>query len=89
MVMFSYTIAYVLASIIGVKYPLLITLSIASCLFALLICLSLPKDSLAITDARLKPKIFKSAVGHIFQTKQLLKLFVERNYRGFASRGSN
>lgn len=76
MVMLSYTIAYVLASLIGVNYPLLISLSIGSCIAAFFICLMLPRDNLTITDAEVKPKIFKSAVGHIVQSKPLLKLLL-------------
>ncbi len=76
MVMLSYTIAYVLASLIGVKYPLLISLSIISCTIAFIICLLLPKDNLAITNSEVKPKIFRSAIGHILKSKPLIKLLL-------------
>ena len=76
MVMLSYTIAYVLASVIGVKYPLLIILSILACSGALFICLSLPKDKLVVLPDGTKPKIIKSALSHIVQTKMLVKLLL-------------
>lgn len=76
MVMFSYTIAYVLAVVIGINYSLLITLSIVPCVIGLLISLSLPKDSLALAKTEVKPRVFRSAVSHIFQTKPLLKLLL-------------
>lgn len=76
MVMFSYTVAYVLASIIGIDYPLLITLSIAACFVALLICATLPKDRLTSDSESVKPKIFASAVKHITSTPSLIRLLV-------------
>lgn len=76
MVMLSYTIAYVLASVIGVKYPLLIALSILSVSGALFICLSLPKDKLVVLPDSTKPKVIKSALSHIIKTKMLVKLLL-------------
>ncbi len=72
MVMVSYTIAYILTSLIGVRYELLITLSIISVIVALSIGLSLPKDTIDRSSEELKPKIFRSAIVHILGSKQLV-----------------
>lgn len=76
MVMLSFTIAYVLASAIGVRYALLIILSILACAVSLLICLSLPTDKLVVLPDGTKPKIIKSALNHILKTKMLIKLLL-------------
>lgn len=76
MVMVSYTAAYILTAIIGINYPVLITLSIVPCIIALFICISLPKDSLQATTEEVKPKIFASAVSHIKGSPDLTKLII-------------
>lgn len=76
MVMVSYTIAYIFTTIVGVHYPALISLSIIPCVVALFVCLSLPTDNIHLTKSSVKPKIFASAVKHIKDSKELIKLLV-------------
>jgi len=76
MVMISYTLAYVLTTIIGINYPLLLMLSIIPVIAAFLICLFLPTDTLANSSGEVKPKIFASAVNHIKNSPELIKLIV-------------
>ncbi len=76
MVMVSYTSAYVLATVIGVKYELLTVLSIVSCLVALAIAATLPKDNLAL-EPDVKPKIFASALSYMRQNTSLLRLLAK------------
>lgn len=76
MVMISYSVAYVLTTIVGVKYPALISLSIIPCLVALGLCLSLPTDHITPNSKSLKPRIFVSAVGHIKSSPKLIKLLI-------------
>lgn len=76
LVMVSYTSSNVVASLVGVNYPLLIILSIVSCVFALAICLSLPKDNILVDLENEKPRIFRSAIAHIMQSKKLIKLLL-------------
>lgn len=75
MVMVSYTVAYVAASIVGPKYPILLIMSIASCLSALAICISLPVDKLSITSIS-KVKILGPAIRHIVNTVELKKVIL-------------
>jgi MFS family permease len=76
MVMVSYSIAYVLTTIVGVNYPLLIALSIVPCVVALAICISLPTDKLYASTEKAKPKIFSSAFSHIKKSPDLIKLII-------------
>jgi MFS family permease len=76
MVMISYTTAYILTTIIGVNYPLLIILSIVPILIALMICLSLPLDSIERSKESVRPKVFASAIHHIATNKELIKLLL-------------
>jgi len=76
MVLISYTVAYVFATLVGVRYALLIALSIIPCIVALGICLTLPSDKLTSDSTDLKPRIFASAVGHIKSSPNLLKLII-------------
>jgi MFS family permease len=73
-VMLAYTFAYILASILGIHYPLLLTVSIAACVLSLLIGFTLPTDTLTREAGSVKPKIFASAVGYILKTPDLIKL---------------
>jgi MFS family permease len=74
LIMISWTAAYLLATLIGINYPLLIALSIIACTIAILLCVTLPKDRLIATNPTTKPKILRSAVKHIWNTKELLSL---------------
>jgi MFS family permease len=76
MIMLSYTSAYVLAFSIGVKYNVFFIISLVSCLTAVTLSISLPKDSLATAHMEVKPKIFKTAVSHIFHSVDLLRLLL-------------
>lgn len=76
MVMVSYTIAYILASLIGVNYPVLITLSIMACGIGAIVCAWLPLDTIEFSETEVKPKIFKSALAHIVSSRQLIKLLL-------------
>jgi MFS family permease len=76
MIMAAYTSAYFLASIIGVRYDLLIIISIAACSAGLLLCLSLPLDRLESSNNSQKPKIITSAVGHIISSRALASLLL-------------
>ncbi len=75
MVMVSYSIAYALATLIGVNYPLLLVLSTLSCVIAISIGSTLPKDTI-ITGVEVKPKIFASAIGHIAKSRDLIRLLM-------------
>lgn len=72
--MVSWTAAYVLVTIIGINYPLILGTSIAACLLAALIGLSLPTDKPHREDPAVKPRIFRTAVQHILRSKTLLSL---------------
>ncbi len=76
MVMMSWSIAFIFTTIVGVRYPLLLGFSIGACVFAILICLSLPTDDVSISHTEVKPKIFRSAINHVFQAKALLSLLL-------------
>ncbi len=76
MIMFSYTMAYIFTTILGINYSLLLILSIVPCLLALLVGLSLPLDKVAATSIEVKPKVLASAVSHIKDSPQLFKLIV-------------
>jgi len=76
MVMISYTVAYLLTTLLGVHYPLLIGLSIVPCLVALIICASLPLDSVQSSAKTDKPQIFSTAVKHIKSSPALLQLII-------------
>jgi MFS family permease len=76
MVMVSYSIAYVLTTIVGINYPLLISLSIVPCVVALIICISLPTDTLYASTKKSKPRVFASALAHIKKSPDLIKLII-------------
>lgn len=76
MIMLAYTVSYILASVIGVRYPLLLSLSLVACFVALVICYTLPKDTLPIPKSAEKPRILKAAFKHIIATPDLLKLLL-------------
>ena len=76
MVMVSYTTAYLFTSLIGVNYPLLIGLSAIPCLIALCICISLPTDKIDVSQNTAEIKVFRSAIGHIKGSKELIKLLI-------------
>lgn len=75
MVVLSYTIAYVCTAFIGVRYPLLITLSALACGVALMLCLSLPKDTI-IRPIEGNTRVVRAAFRHILQTQALLRLLL-------------
>ncbi len=77
MLMIAWASSFVVTAAIGVRYSLLIVLSILACLIALGLCLALPLDSLVLASTSLKPKIFKSALVHIKNTPSLVRLLVE------------
>lgn len=76
MVMVSYTIAYVFTTIVGIHYPVLISLSIIPCITALFVCLSLPTDNIRMTKETVRPKVFVSAIRHIRASEELIKLLI-------------
>lgn len=76
MVMISYTSAYIFTTIIGVNYPLLLTLSTLTCVVGLLIGLTLPVDSIERSSTSVRPKIFATAIKHITDSKKLIKLLL-------------
>lgn len=77
MIMVSYTTAYALAALVGVHYPALLICSIVAVSVALLIALTLPKDTLPVNDTDSgKPKVFKSALAHIIKTPALGRLLL-------------
>ena len=76
MIMISYTGAYLLTSLVGIHYPLLISLSIIPCVIALLICASLPLDPVKPWAETTKPRIFSTAVKHIQASPTLLQLIM-------------
>lgn len=75
MVVFSYTLAYVCTTLIGVQYPLLLVLSIFACVVAVLLCASLPKDTLQ-RPLEGNVRIVRSALAHIKNTRALQRLLL-------------
>ena len=75
LVMLSYTAAFITASVIGLRYELLLGCSLAASCLSLLFSLSLPTDSLHLTPGE-QPRIFKSAIRHIMGSKPLAQLLL-------------
>lgn len=74
LVMVSYTSAYLLAGLIGARYDILLILSIAACVIGLIICITLPLDTLPARKSSQKPKILSSAVSFILKNSSLTSL---------------
>ena len=75
MVVFSYTLAYICTSLIGIHYPALLILSALACAVALLFCMSLPVDTRTY-PMQSNLHIVRSAFRHIVHTKALLELLL-------------
>jgi MFS family permease len=76
MVMLSYTTAYILTTLIGINYGLLLTISLIPVILAILVCLTLPRDNLESSSIEVRPKIFKTAIDHIKGSPELIKLLM-------------